>query len=106
MIYASDILGAVATRRPGLVDSRFREATQVGIAAPYGMDCSWIESRWGGGVQTGPGARPAPYTMVTGSFPGVKRPGRGFDHPPQLAARLMEEWRYTSTPPPGLRGLF
>jgi len=32
-------------------------------------------------VQTGPGAHPASYTMGTGSFPGVKRPGRGVDHP-------------------------
>jgi hypothetical protein len=33
-------------------------------------------------VQTGPGAYPASYTMGTGSFPGVKRLGRGADHPP------------------------
>jgi hypothetical protein len=26
-------------------------------------------------------AHPASYTMGTGSFPGVKRPGRGFDCP-------------------------
>jgi hypothetical protein len=29
-----------------------------------------------------PGAHPASCKMVTGSFPGVKRPGRGADHPP------------------------
>jgi len=28
--------------------------------------------------------------MGTGSFPGVKRPGRGVDHPPHLAPRLKE----------------
>ena len=33
-------------------------------------------------VQTGPGVFPASCTMGTGSFPGVKRPGRGTDHPP------------------------
>ena len=41
----------------------------------------------GGGeiFQTGPGAHPISYTMVTGSLsPGVKRPGRGVDHPPHL----------------------
>ena len=42
-------------------------------------------SRWGARLsapdQTGPGAHPASCTMVTGSFPGVKRPGRGVDHP-------------------------
>jgi hypothetical protein len=32
-------------------------------------------------VQTDRGAHPASYTMGTGSFPGVKRPRRGFDHP-------------------------
>jgi len=29
--------------------------------------------------------------MGTGSFPGVKRPGRGVDHPPHLASRLKKE---------------
>jgi len=33
-------------------------------------------------VQTGPGAHPATYTMGTGSFPGVKRPGLGVEHTP------------------------
>jgi len=32
--------------------------------------------------QTGPGAHPASYAMGTRSFLGVKRPGRGVDHPP------------------------
>jgi hypothetical protein len=31
-------------------------------------------------VKTGPGGHPASYTMGTGSFSGVKRPGRGADH--------------------------
>ena len=39
-------------------------------------------------------------------FPGGKRPGRGGDHPPHLTPRLKKEYSYTSTPPPGLRGLF
>ena len=29
----------------------------------------------------GPGAHPVSYKMGTGSFPGVRRPGRGVDHP-------------------------
>ena len=41
-------------------------------------------------IQTGPGAHPASYSMGTGSFPGVKRPGRGIDHPPQSRAELKE----------------
>ena len=60
--------------------------SSVGIATRCGMDGPGIESRWGTRfsvpVQTGPGAHPGSYTMGTGSFPGVKRPGRGADHPP------------------------
>jgi hypothetical protein len=41
-------------------------------------------------VQTGPGAYPASYTMGTGYFLGVKRPGRGVDHPPQSSAKVKE----------------
>jgi hypothetical protein len=44
--------------------------------------------------------------MGTGSFPGAKLPGRGFNNPPHLAARLKKEYSYTATPPLGLRGLF
>jgi len=43
--------------------------------------------------------------MGTGSFPGVKWPGRGVDHPPHLVPRLKKEKSYTTTPPLGLRGL-
>ena len=66
----------------------------VGIATRYWLDGPGIESRWGAifsaSVQTGPGTYPASYTMDTGSFPGVKRPGRGVDHP-HLAPRLKKE---------------
>jgi len=34
-------------------------------------------ARFSAPVKTGPGAHLASYTMWTGSFPGVKRPGRG-----------------------------
>ena len=37
-----------------------------------------------------PGAQPASYTVGTGSFPGVKRPGRGVDHPPTSSAAVKE----------------
>ena len=61
--------------------------SSVGIATRYGLDGPGIESRWGGvtfsaPVQTDPGAHPASYTTGTGSFLGVKWPGRGADHPP------------------------
>jgi hypothetical protein len=39
-------------------------------------------------VQTGPAAHPSSCTMGTGSFPGVKRPDRGADHPPLPTPRL------------------
>jgi hypothetical protein len=39
---------------------------------------------------TCPGAHPAPYTMGTGSFPGVKRPGRSVDHPPPSSTEVKE----------------
>jgi hypothetical protein len=68
----------------------------VGIATLYELDCLEIESRWGWGarfsapVQTCPGAHPASYTMGTGSFLGVKRPGRGVDHPLPSSAGVKE----------------
>jgi hypothetical protein len=48
------------------------------------LDGPGIESQWRRhfpNVRTGPGAHPASYTMGTGSFPGVKWPGNGVDHP-------------------------
>src|SRR5215467_10205785 len=46
-----------------------------------------VGARFFAHVQTGPAAHPASCTMGTGSFPGVKRPGRCTDHPPLLAPR-------------------
>ena len=47
-----------------------------------------VGARFSSPVQTGPGVHPASYTMGTGSFPGVKRPRRGFDHPPPSSAEV------------------
>jgi hypothetical protein len=47
-----------------------------------------VGAKFSAPVQTGPGAHSATCTMDTGPFPGVKRPGRGADHPPLLAPRL------------------
>ena len=59
--------------------------SSVGIATRYGLDGSGIESRLGrvfsASVQTGPGDHQVSCTTATGSFPGVKRPGRGAHHP-------------------------
>jgi hypothetical protein len=69
--------------------------SSVGIATRYGLNGPGIESRWERDffalVETGPGDLPISYTMCTGSFfPGVKRPGRGVNHPPHLALRLKK----------------
>ena len=60
----------------------------------YGLDGPGMESRWGARfsapVQTGPRAHPASYTMGTVSFPGIKRQGRGVDHPPPSSAEVKE----------------
>jgi len=67
----------------------------VGSATRYGLDSPRTESRWevrfSAHVQSGAEAHPASYTMGIGSFPGVKRPGRGVDHPPHLAPKLKKE---------------
>ena len=45
-------------------------------------------ARFSAPVQTGPGTHPVSYTMGTWSFPGVKQPGRGVDHPPASSAEV------------------
>jgi hypothetical protein len=49
-------------------------------------------------VQTGPEAHPAFFTMFRVSFPGMRRPGRGIDHPTHLAPKVNKELSYTATP--------
>jgi len=48
-------------------------------------------ARFSAPVQTSPEAHPASCIIGTGSFPRVKRPGRGVDDPPHLAPRLKKE---------------
>jgi hypothetical protein len=50
-----------------------------------------VGARFPAPIQTGPGAYPASCTMGTVSFPGVKRPGRGIDHPPPSSAEVKEK---------------
>jgi len=49
-----------------------------------------VGARFSVPVQTDPEARPASYTMGTGSFPGVERPRRDGDHPPTSNAEAEE----------------
>jgi len=71
--------------------------SSVGIATLYGLDGPGIESLWvarfSALAQTGPRAHPASYTMGTGSFSVVKRPGRGvaLTTHPHLAPRLKKK---------------
>jgi hypothetical protein len=79
--------------------------SSVGIATDYGYgrfgDQILVGARFSAPVQTGPGAHPASCTMGTRSFPGVKRPGRGANHPPPSSAEVENEYSYTSTPSVG-----
>jgi hypothetical protein len=50
-----------------------------------------VGTRFSTPVQTDPGAHPASYTLGTGSFPGIKRPECGVNHPPHLAPRFKKE---------------
>ena len=63
-------------------------------------------ARFSAPVQAGLGAYLASCTMDTGSFPGVKRPGRGVDHPPPSSAEVKERVELYRFFPMGLRGMF
>jgi hypothetical protein len=96
--------------KPGSTWRRTVRDSSVGMATSYGLDGPVIESRWGvifsAPVQTSPGAHPASYTMGTGSFPGVKRPGRDADHPLPSSSEVKERVELYFYPPLGIRDLF
>jgi hypothetical protein len=72
--------------------------SSVGIATSYG-DRIPVVARFSAPVQTGPGAHPASYT---GPFRGVKRSGRGVDHPLPSSAEVKERvglYLYSPTGP-------
>jgi len=62
--------------------------SSVSIENRYVLDGPRIKSRWevsfSAPVQSSPGDHTVSYTMGTSSFPGVKRSGRGVDHPPSI----------------------
>ena len=89
-------------QRPGQ-RSRYSDSLRAG----WSGDHIPMEARFSAPVQTGCGAHPASYTKCNGSLsPGVKRPGRGLDHPPHLAPMLKKEQSFISRTHLGLRGLF
>ena len=61
----------------------------VGIAGRSGDRISMMKG-FTAPVQTGPGAHPDSYTIGTGPFAGVKRPGSGTDHPLQSISEVKE----------------
>ena len=81
----------------------------VVIATRYGLDGPGIETRCGPYFPHPPrpalGTHPASYTVGTGSFQGVKRPGRGVDHTPPSSAEVKERVEPYISSPLGLRGL-
>jgi hypothetical protein len=66
--------------------SRYSDSLQAGRSGVRNP----LAVRFSAPVQTGPGAHPTSYTMGTGSFPGVKRPERGVDHPPPSSAEFKK----------------
>jgi hypothetical protein len=80
--------------------------SSVGIAttlrAGWSVDRIPVGARFSAPVQTGLVAYPASCTMGTGSIPGVKRHGRGVDHPPLSSAEakeIVELYLYSSSGP-------
>jgi hypothetical protein len=80
------VLSPLPGRHCGYSDSL--RAGQYGVRTP-------VRARISVPVQTGPGSHLASYTIGTESFPRVKRPGRGADHPPYSSARV--EYGYSCT---------
>jgi len=78
---------SVTTKTPVLAGRH----SSVGIATGYGLDGPGIESRWGRDFPHP--SRPTLCLLYNGyrfSFPGVKRLGRGFNHPLPSSAEVKE----------------
>ena len=78
--------------------------SSVGIATRYGLDGPGIESRWGWDYPhpsiPAPGPTLRPIQWAPGLFRGIKRPGRGVDHPPLSSAEVKERVELYLYPPP------
>ena len=66
--------------------SRYSDALRTGRSG----DRIPVEARFSAPVQTGPGIHADSSTMGAGSFPGVKRLGRGVDHPVASSTKVEE----------------
>jgi len=74
------------------------------LQARWSGDQIPLEARSSIPAQTAPGAHPTSYTMDTGSYLGVKRPGPGVSHPPPSSAEVKERVELSTVPPLCLHG--
>src|SRR5215469_15597602 len=92
------IITIIVSWRPGQL-SRYSDSLRAGRSG----DRIPVGARFSAPVQTGPGSHPASYKMGTGSlFRGVKRPGRGVEHPSPISTEVKERvelYLYTSSGP-------
>jgi hypothetical protein len=76
--------------------------SSVGIATRYWLNGPGIEFRWGRNFPhpsiPALGPTQPPIQPDTGSFPGVKRPGRGVDHLLTSSAEVKERELYLYSP--------
>jgi hypothetical protein len=70
--------------------SQFRSRYSDSLRAGRSGNRIPVGSRFSTPIQTGPGPHSASYTMGTGSFPGLKRPGPGVDHIPASSTEVDE----------------
>ena len=83
----------------------------VGMATRYALDGPVTKIPMGGEIfRTRPDLPWGPPSLLYNGyrfcFPGVKRPGRGVNHPHISNAEVKERVEVSSTPSQGLRGLF
>ena len=68
--------------------------SSVGVATGYGLDGPGIESRWGRDFvhpsRSALGPTQPPIQWVPSFSRGVKRPGRGVEHPPPSSVEVKE----------------
>jgi len=72
------------------------------LRAERSRDRISVGERFSAPVQTVCETHPASYTMCIWSFPGVKRPGCGVDHPPPSSAEIKERVELYLYPSSGL----
>ena len=76
--------------------------SSVSMATRYRLG-PWIETRWGGEIFCNcPNRSWIPPSLLQNGYPGVKRPGRGVDHPPPSSAKVKERvelHRYSTSRP-------